>query len=346
MTSHRREQRDGSSIRTLLHPYLQGVRLQLTVIAVLAIVGGFAEAGLLVLVAHIATSLAARHTATSLALGPIDRSTISVGVLLAAAGVLVAARAALQVLGVFLSTRVIISVWRKTLQRLLRGFLDAGWPLQASQRHGRLQELITEYANYGASAVATLITGATAAFSLAALLATALFVNVAAAVVTGIAALLIGVVVRPLRGAARRRSRRTAKSRLIMATGVTELAATLQDVRIFGVENRVRARLDGLVEKAAQRQQSTDRMSGLITVVYQGAAMTLVVGALAVAYAANFSELSSLGAMALIMIRHLPTARDCKQHCRTSKSAPRISKRFVTRNPATQPLRSSVVARR
>ena len=88
-----------------------------------------------------------------------------------------------------------------------------------------------------------------------------------------------------------------------MATGVTELAATLQDVRIFGVEHRVRERLDGLVESASPRQQSTDRMSGLITVVYQGSAMALVVGALAVAYAANFSELSSLGAMALIMIR-------------------------------------------
>src|SRR5207247_4140538 len=49
----------------------------------------------------------------------------------------------------------------------------------------------------------------------------------------------------------------------------------------------------------------TDRMSGLITVVYQAAAMALVVGALAVAYAANFSELASLGALALIMIRAL-----------------------------------------
>ncbi|HEY5172900.1 MAG TPA: hypothetical protein VIK54_14330 [Acidimicrobiia bacterium] len=90
-----------------------------------------------------------------------------------------------------------------------------------------------------------------------------------------------------------------------MATGVTELVTTLQDVRIFGVEDRVRARLDGLVERAAQTQQSTDRMSGLITVVYQGSAMMLVVGALAIAYAASFSELSSLGAMALIMVRAL-----------------------------------------
>jgi ATP-binding cassette subfamily B protein len=296
---------DASSVRRLLKLYLRGRGLALAVIAVLAILAGFAEAGLLVLVARIATSLAAGHGASSLVLGPIQKSTVSIGVLLAAAGVLVALRGALQAIGLLLSTRLSVGVGRSTQQRLLRLFLNAGWPIQASQRHGRLQELTTEYASYSSGAVTTLVTGATAAFSLAALLVTALFVNVVAAVATAFAALLIGGVVRPLRAAARRRSRRNAEARLVMATGVTELVATLQDVRIFGVEDRVRARLDGLVERAAQSQQSTDRMSGLITVVYQGSAMMLVVGALAVAYAASFSELSSLGAMALIMVRAL-----------------------------------------
>ena len=306
MTSLRREKdRSSFSLRRLLEPYLQGQRVRLALIALLAVLAGFAEAGLLVLVAQIATSLAAGHTSTSLTLGPIHQGTITVGDMLAAAAVLLVARALFQVAGVFLATRLQVRVWKSTLQRLLGSFLNAGWPLQASQRHGRLQELITDYATFTSGALAALVTGATAAFSLAALLVTALFVNVAAAVITGIAAFLVGAFVRPLRIAARRRSRGTASSRLIMATGVTELATTLQDVRIFGVEHRVRERLDDLVEGAAQRQQSTDRMSGLITVVYQGSAMALVVGALAVAYAANYSALSSLGAMALIMIRSL-----------------------------------------
>ncbi len=302
----RRDKPRGSSeLRRVLAPYLKGVHLQLALIAALAILAGFAEAGMLVLVAQIAASLAGGHTTTSVALGPIDKSTFAVGLLLAAAGVLLLARAVFQVLGVLLSTRVSVGVVKTTQQRLLRRFLNAGWPLQASQRQGRLQELVTEYAAYGGGAVSALVIGATAAFSLAALLATALFVNVAAAIVTGIAAMAIGLLVRPLRVAARRRSRRFAQSRLTMATGVTELATTLQDVRIFGVEHRVRERLDDLVEKAARRQQHTDRMSGLISVVYQGAAMGLVVGALAIAYGVSFSKLSSLGAMALIMIRAL-----------------------------------------
>jgi ABC-type multidrug transport system fused ATPase/permease subunit len=306
MTSLRREKdRSSFSLRRLLDPYLQGQRVRLAIIALLAVLAGFAEAGLLVLVAQIATALAAGHSATSLTLGPIHQGTITVGGMLMAAAILLGARAMFQVAGVFLSTRLAVRVWKSTLQRLLGSFLDAGWPLQASQRHGRLQELITDYATYTSGALAALVTGATAAFSLGALLATALFVNVVAAVITGVAAFLVGAFVRPLRIAARRRSRGTASSRLIMATGVTELATTLQDVRIFGVEHRVRERLDDLVEGAGQRQQSTDRMSGLITVVYQGSAMALVVGALGVAYAANYSELSSLGAMALIMIRSL-----------------------------------------
>ena len=84
---------------------------------------------------------------------PSTRARITVGDMLAAAAVLLVAR------GIVPGRRRLLGdaasrsrVWTATLQRLLGSFLNAGWPLQASQRHGRLQELITDYATFSSGA--------------------------------------------------------------------------------------------------------------------------------------------------------------------------------------------------
>ena len=296
-----------SSLRRAPQSLPRGPTRQLALIAVLAILAGFAEAGLLVLVAQIATSLAAGALGDlCLARPDPQRARCRSETMLAAAGVLVAAgrhcRCSASCCPLASPSA---SGGRRSSGCSVAFSMPAG-PFKPASVTGRLQELVTDYATYSSGAVSTLIAAATAAFSLAALLATALFVNVGAAVVTG------------HRGASRRRRREAAACR-----GAASLPADRR-VAIDHGDGRHRAgddaprrsdlrrRTQGARttgrpgrESASQRQQSTDRMSGLITVVYQGSAMMLVVGALAIAYAANYSELSSLGAMALIMIRAL-----------------------------------------
>ena len=58
-----------------------------------------------------------------------------------------------------------------------------------------------------------------------------------------VVAIAVGLLIRPIRGAVRRRARRDAAANLAFATAVTELTGNLQDVRIFGVEGPVGARL-------------------------------------------------------------------------------------------------------
>ena len=297
------------SLRTLVLPLLRPQRRRLIAMSISSILGGLAEAAMLVLLARIAFALASGDDEVTLNLGPFHDWHFSVTNLLWIAAGLVGARFVLQALQMVLSARASIDTVRRTRKRLIRRYLGASWALQSQQREGRLQELVTTYANSASGAVATVATGAIAIFNLTALLGTALFVSPIASIGAALAALLIGLVLRPLRLAVRRRSALAAAANLQFATGVTELTANLQEVRIFQVERPVSDRLAALTDESARRNLSTSYMSGSISVIYQGIAMFLLVGALSIAYATGVGELSSLGAIVLIMLRSLSYAQ-------------------------------------
>jgi ABC-type multidrug transport system fused ATPase/permease subunit len=107
----------------------------------------------------------------------------------------------------------------------------------------------------------------------------------------------------------RQRARERAEVNLQLATGVTEFAQTLQEVRIFGVEEPVAQRIDDLALKVNQAEMRSAYIGGAIPTLYQGTTMLLVIGALAIAYAVNFSGLGSIGAIVLIMLRSLGYAQ-------------------------------------
>ena len=207
------------------------------------------------------------------------------------------------------SPRAVYSVVNRIRHEMIDLFLDAQWSIQAVQKEGRLQELLTTFTANAAVAVTALTVALIAGLSLFALLLTALVVNPLASVGAALAALGIGLVLRPLRAAVRRRSARAADANLEFATGLTEASSTLQAVRVFGVEQAVSAQLGSLADRSTQRLLRTAYMTGVIPALYQGAALLLMVGGLGAAYAAGFSRLASLGAVVLIMLRSLNYAQ-------------------------------------
>jgi ATP-binding cassette subfamily B protein len=301
--------RRGPSIRSLVGPLVRAERGRLTLMSIASIVGGFAQAGMLVLVARIAFALVSSSSQVSVHVGPLPTIKVSITVLLVCAGGLAVISMALMVVQAVLAAQATYLTVARVRKSLIRRYLRAGWPLQSAQREGRLQELLTTYTTSTAGSVNAVATTAGAAFSLAALLLTALFVNAIASISVAVAALAIGLMLRPLRAAVRRRSGRAAAANLEFATGVTELASTLQEVRIFGVEQPVASRLAVAADRASARVLQTAYVSGSIQALYQGVAMLLLVGALAVAYAAGLSGLSELGAVVLIMLRSLNYAQ-------------------------------------
>jgi ABC-type multidrug transport system fused ATPase/permease subunit len=299
----------GRSVRSLTAPLVRAQRGRLTRMSLAAIAGGFAEAFTLVLIARIAFALGSDGSDVKIDVGAFGTMHVAVSALIALAGLLVIVRIVLQSIYSVLAARATFTVIDTTRTSLTRLYLAAGWPLQASQREGRLQELLTTYTGSAASALNSLTQAGISGFNLFALLLTALFVSPVASIAAAFVALGMGLLLKPLRAAGRRRSGRAAQANLDFATGLTELASTLQEVKVFGVEDEVNERLGALNRRSVTLGLHTTYANNAVGVVYQGAALLLLVGALGLARAAGFSQLSSLGAVVLIMLRSLNYAQ-------------------------------------
>src|SRR6516162_6359835 len=95
----------GPSVRNLLTPYVKSQRRRLIPMSVAAVLGGFAEAAVLVLIARIAFALSSPNSGVKVGLGPVGSVTISINALIGIAAVLVVVRIALQILYTVLAAR-------------------------------------------------------------------------------------------------------------------------------------------------------------------------------------------------------------------------------------------------
>lgn len=296
--------RNPLAIRSVIGPFLRGQRRRLVTLALSSAVGGLAEAAVLVFIARAAFALASDRDTASIGVGPASFE-MALGFALGLAAILVIVRTALQAVQAALAARIQTGVLTDIRTSIVASYLDATWELQSAEREGRLQELLTTYAISAAQAVLSFSQGLVAGFSLAALMVAAFVVNAAAAIVVAAAATLIGLLLRPIRGAVQRRSRRTGQANLAFATALTEFAATTQEVRVLGAEGRVKEKLGALSDEAALHLRRTRFIGGVIPGVYQGAGLLLVVGVLGLTSASGVTDLGSLGAVVLIMIRAL-----------------------------------------
>ena len=296
-----------ASLRQVFGPFLEGQRRRLVLLSGSAALGGFAEAAVLVLISRIAFALASdgdQRSHVEVDLGPIH-AVVGLPFLIGSTAALIALRLVLNIWQARLSARTGTSVLSRTRKQLVALYLGASWSLQSEERDGRLQELLTTYAVNASTSVLTLANGTVAIFNLSAFVLTAFAVSPAGALVVAVTALLLAAMLRPIRAAIRRRSRRSADANLALATALTELASTTQEVRIFEVEPQVRRRLDAQTDVAAEEQYRTSVLAQVTPAFYQSMALFLVVAALAVAYAVDFTSLASLGAVILIMLRSL-----------------------------------------
>jgi ABC-type multidrug transport system fused ATPase/permease subunit len=192
-----------------------------------------------------------------------------------------------------------------TRRRLASGFLRASWATQDRDRSGQLQELLTTF-TYQINLVVSSVAGwVTNAFNLLALLGLAVFVNQVAALVVIPGGLVVGSVLRPVRRAIQARGRHAADAGMGFATSLSEISELGMEVHVFGVHDQAEARVVDLIEhtSAADRRLSFTR--SLIPVLYIGLAYAAVVAALAIVNSSGGTDLASVGAVMLIVLRSL-----------------------------------------
>jgi ATP-binding cassette, subfamily B, bacterial len=292
-------------LRALLEPFVTRNRARLAVLASASLLGGFAEAAVLVVIARVAFAITQHDSSVSISAGPVGPYDISVPTLLAVAGGATLVRLALQAMTAWEGSTITSSVVARARSTIARSFLHASWGLQSAERQGHLQELLTVHVTYASRTIESLVTLVVSALSLVALLISALAINAVAAVVVGAAVVVLALLMRPLRGAVRRRSRTTADADVEFATSISEVTTIAQEIKIFDAGDRVRDRVNSRIRAHRNALQWTRFLVQLVPGLYQGAALLFVVVALAVVYSVEFSRLSALGAVVLILLRSL-----------------------------------------
>lgn len=287
---------------SLLWPLVRPHRRRITVIALLSFAGASLEAGFLVLM----TTTALAVTDGRSTIGPYAGLTLAVQAALALTAVLLAVRLALALVTVRVSTSLAIQVLTQARVALGESYLRANWALQQTQPAGRLQELMTTFANRSSAAVAQLTSILTSSLSLLAFLAMAAFVDPLATLAVMAALTVLALALTPLRRLIKERSAVSARLGLEFTTAVSEFGSLGLEMQTFGVKDEFIARINEAARTFGRANYGVGVAAGTLPHVYISLAYAAFVGGVAVLLAVSGSaDLAGIGAVVLLMLRSL-----------------------------------------
>lgn len=270
-------------------------------VAAFSFVGGVLEAGLLVLLARIAVNAA--DESTQIDLIPNVGPTLGIGQAVLVALSMLAAKVTC---GVFIA-RGTSSLARHALSevrlQLMRSFLDASWPVQAAERQGRLQELLTTYADRTTVMCQQLATFITTGLNVVTLVVIAIVVDPLAALTIVLTGALLVLSLRPIAAAGRRISDRNAAAGRRFATAVSELVATSRELHVFGTAPGAFAKTEQLHAEQARHYQRSRFLLLLTPHLYQGAALLVLIAGIGLVSVTTASSMAGIGAVVLLLLR-------------------------------------------
>jgi len=289
-----------TSMRSRVGPLLEGRHGWIAALVVSSALSGFAESGILAILAQVAASLVDSTSRASFDVLHLD---IGLGTLLAVAFGLAVFRFALQLVISYIPARVAADMQAQLRSELFTSFTRASWGVQSRDREGQLQEFAT---NQIAQATAGLLqaTGLIVALlTFVVLVVSAFALNVLAALVVLVAATGLFVLLRPLSRLGSRRGHELSLTWVDYASGVNEAVRVAEEVQVFGVGEAQRKRIDGLIDAVSVPYFHTQLLARLAASMYQSVIYVLVVLALVGLYTSGIGHVASLGAVVLLLIR-------------------------------------------
>lgn len=277
-------------------------RRAIAVLTGCSMASGFAEAGILALVAQIAAT-AVKGSSHVQANSGLFHIHVSIGTLFAIAFALVLFRALLQWPLSILPARIASSVQGRLRTQLFAAYSGASWAVQSADREGHLQELMTSQvlqATAGAMQATSLIISA-ATFLV--LMASAVALNALAALVVLAAAVLLFRLLRPLNVLGARRAKELSRAQLAYAGGISEASRLAEENQVYGTADAQRARIGGFVSTAEALFFRAQIITRLAPSLYQSAIYLILVAGLAALYSEGSQHFVSLGAVILIIMR-------------------------------------------
>jgi ABC-type multidrug transport system fused ATPase/permease subunit len=271
-------------------------------LAISSIASGFAEAGILILLAQAAQAIAKGSEHVHLKLW-LYHGDVSVGTLFIVAGVLGFVRLALQAPMSMLPALIAADVQSRMRTNLFHAFTRASWEVQSRDREGHLQETMTSQVIQATGGALQATTFVTSLFTFLVLMISALALNLIAAGVVLVTAILLFAVLRPLNRLGVRRARALSAAQMEYAGGIGEAIRVAEETHVFGVDAAQRERIDGFVAVSKALFFRSQLIGRLTPNLYQSTMYLLLIGGLAVIHATSAGHLASLGGVVLLLVR-------------------------------------------
>ncbi len=301
------------------------------VLVLSSIASGITEAGLLAAVAQVAAALVTGASSLNLEVGPFDL-TMSISTLLVVAAVLALLRLALQVPVAVIPGRVAADVQAGVRQQLFDAFTNSSWAAQSDDREGHLQEMVTSQtlqASFGTLALMGMISSL-GTFCI--LIISAMLLNPLATAMVVVISLALFAALRPLNRLGHRRAEELSAAQMDFAGGIGEAVRMAEETHVFGVGPEQIGRAGDLARESQRLFFSMQLWGRLVPSLYQSLVYLIVVGGLAVLYAAGAGHAASIGAVVLLLVR----AGSYAQQIQGSYLASRQTLPFVERLEAAE----------
>ena len=285
------------------------VRPHVALLGFLYFISGALEAFFLIVVARVGIAIADGSTAVLI----FQSIEISVHQSLLLCVIAISVRLVATLIGVRVSTGLIyrISVGLRT--RLSHSFLRSSWEIQQTQAAGILQQLVVTFPNQGSILVTQLATSMGSGLTLLAMLSIALTVEPWATLVILVVLIVLATFLRPLRGRVNQNSNASIDPQVSFSSGIAQVGSLGLEIQAFGVQEQSEKYLDKLITDDAAAQRRLGMIAYSVSPVYVSLAYGAVLIALAIVASLNGQNLSSSGAVMLIMLRTLSYGQALQQ---------------------------------
>jgi len=189
--------------------------------------------------------------------------------------------------------------------KMIDAFFDASWTVQSQERLGHVQQLLTVNCESVGQIALAIAAGLQALLTVVALLAAAFLVSPIAATVVLVFGILLQLALRPFNTWGRKASVQLSEDSHTMATLVTEYTRLTREFRLFGVEREATAGLRRSNEIAARTLRKLRLLAQFSSVAYQTLALAFVIGAFALVAGHTGSNLGSIAAVLILMLRSM-----------------------------------------
>lgn len=295
----------------------------LAVMTSASFIGGTIEALFLVLVTR--TAFAVTDGAEQV--GILAGWSMGINQALMLGALFVLARMCLAAFAVWQSARVSSAAVARIRRRLAAAFLDSAWEVQQTQQAGSLQELVGGFSSRAEGVIAGLNGLLVAISNLVAMLGLAVLVDPLGATVMFVSVLAFSTVLHPLRAAVRRRAVASNEATLRMATTLSETSQLGMELHVFHVQGSAAERLDDRIAAVQIRTRRLAMLSSMTSTIYSGLTFFALLGALGAVSLSDTTNLTSVGAVMLVMLRSLSYGQAAQSsYVGLSNSIPAVDK--------------------